>query len=246
MTIFRTFLLALVVAAAALPNAALAAGTINVSPVAAREYAQETGSIALFSLVFDVTATGEDAYIAASSTGHRYSIVGPKVNGFVSGLMGTADKVRGDYVIRRGETERFTLIIAAEAGETGRFAAKLTALEYAGEAGGETMRHTIPASDNGFRTEDVYRAVGAVPAVTGSITVNPGLSFSGTAKGTDSVGLTITNASARVYAANGLVVRSSKWNHTADIDLEKGAYTVSLSDSQSGKVIATESVTVSR
>jgi hypothetical protein len=214
-----------------------------VTPVETVEVTTGTAGVAAFAILFDVAAEA-DTYLSASSTSYSFAIRGPEVKAFVSGLMSTATKSGNDFLIRKGETERFTLIIAADFGKTGTYGATLNTLSYASKPAGMTTTYRIPRAGSHFSTDNLFVAVGPLEEISGTIVVDD-MMLRGVVEGAAAVDIRIDDASGdRVYGANGVVVEDETWSHEIGAILPAATYMVSLYEHESGRVLATSSLTV--
>ena len=121
-------------------------------------------SVGNYSIKFDVTAIEDDAYIPASAAedssataGAIYDIIGDTFSGTQSAVLtSTADKNgSGNFVVREGSTETFTLTVALDPSSTGIFGVELTDIQFGTSSTDTTPDFDFPVdtSNSDFQTD---------------------------------------------------------------------------------------------
>jgi peptidoglycan hydrolase-like protein with peptidoglycan-binding domain len=120
-------------------------------------------TIGVFTIEFDVTAFGDDFYIAKNATstdddtdgGVNYTVTG-SVTSQSGALSSTADEDTVDvFTVNRGDTETFTLTVTVDAAAAGLFSVSLDDIWFTATSDGVTGLETDPATPTtDFRVVD--------------------------------------------------------------------------------------------
>ncbi|MHB1330722.1 MAG: hypothetical protein ACYCY6_02025, partial [Minisyncoccota bacterium] len=142
--------------------------SVSAESTDADAFPQDTvaNSYATYTIVFEVSATDEDAYIyngaastsISSTVGVGYDIESTTWPGGTESavLTSTADMSGNYFVVDNGSTETFTLTVTLNATSTGTYSVELTEVGSAATAATATQTTTLDADDAAFQTNPVY------------------------------------------------------------------------------------------
>lgn len=204
----------------------------------------DAGTLGTYTLVYDITANDGDIYIPTTSgkaggAGTVYAITGsPLFAGTdVSVVQSTAKRSGKYFVVREGETKRFTLTVTLDPRSTGEYKVRLSKVGYAGSAKAPTAALTIDPKETNFLTSSIKitepTSAGTTAAPWATIdpknlritTKNPILT--GSVGGATTVGISIGNGD-KVFGSGPIKVINGRWSSKVTTDLANGTYSLQV------------------
>jgi|GEM_PF-3713675 len=197
-------------------------------------------SYGTFEITFDITAVGSDFYIPTKSMrasssedgGFEFDVrkegsSGTPPASISSAVDSNAPHSNSHFTLEEGETERFTVTVVIDPDSAGNYYVAMDEINYATKIGGtliserdvdylETKVVAIPDSVSRSATIDSSSLIARTYTPT----------LKGTAKGTDSVVVTIDGgySSAHLFKSGNIPVKNGKWSMKVSPALPKQAW----------------------